>query len=103
MDLWIRSQDKTVLTKANSLWVSDNQIWMEVPFYENHKKIGLTVAGHNHRLAFYKSKERALEVLNEIQTFLIIDDSDFDKEGVCGIYHNVVASKQVVIYEMPKE
>ena len=70
MDLWIRSQDKEVLVKANALYVMDNQIWNEVPFYENHKKIGLTITGHNHRLAQYKSKERALEVLDEIQNLL---------------------------------
>ena len=70
MELWIRSQDKEVLVKANALYVMDNQIWNEVPFYENHKKIGLTITGHNHRLAQYKSKERALEVLDEIQNLL---------------------------------
>lgn len=67
MELWIRSQDKKNLVKVNSLWIMDNQIWMEVPFYENHKKLGLTISGHNHKLAEYKTKERALEVLDEIQ------------------------------------
>lgn len=67
MELWIRSQDKKDLVKVNSLWIMDNQIWMEVPFYENHKKLGLTLSGHNHRLAEYETKERALEVLDEIQ------------------------------------
>lgn len=33
MELWIRSQDKKDLVKVNSLWIMDNQIWMEVPFY----------------------------------------------------------------------
>lgn len=67
MELWIRSQDKKDLVKVNSLWIMDNQIWMEVPFYENHKKLGLTLSGHNHKLAEYETKERALEVLTEIQ------------------------------------
>ena len=67
MELWIRSQNGKDLVKVNSLWIMDNQIWMEVPFYENHKKLGLTVSGHNHKLAEYKTKERALEVLDEIQ------------------------------------
>lgn len=53
MELWIRSQDKKNLIKVNSLWIMDNQIWMEVPFYENHKKLGLTISGHNHKLAEY--------------------------------------------------
>lgn len=67
MELWVRSQDKEELVKVNSLWIMDNQIWMEVPFYENHKKLGLTISGHNHKLAEYETKERALEVLTEIQ------------------------------------
>lgn len=99
MDLWIRSQDKTVLTKANSLWVSDNQIWMEVPFYENHKKIGLTVAGHNHRLAFYKSKDRALEVLDDIQDVML-------NEVKCENHLtdiNYKCCNGIILYQMPKE
>jgi hypothetical protein len=79
MELWVRSQDKKDLVKVNSLWIMDNQIWMEVPFYENHKKLGLTLSGHNHKLAEYETKERALEVLDEIQNILkprlIIKDS----------------------------
>jgi predicted nucleotidyltransferase len=79
MELWIRSQDKKDLVKVNSLWIMDNQIWMEVPFYENHKKLGLTISGHNHKLAEYETEERALEVLDEIQNILkprlIIKDS----------------------------
>lgn len=79
MELWIRSQDKKDLVKVNSLWIMDNQIWMEVPFYENHKKLGLTLSGHNHKLAEYETEERALEVLDEIQNILkprlIIKDS----------------------------
>jgi hypothetical protein len=86
MDIWIRSQDKTLLTKANSLWLSDNTIWFEVPFYENTKKIGLCVVGHNHKIATYKTKERALEVLDEIQTYL-----------------ETVNDVSQMVYEMPKE
>jgi hypothetical protein len=68
MELWIRSQNRTDLIKVNALWVMDNQIWMEVPFYENHKKIGLSITGYNHKLAEYSTKERALEVLDEISS-----------------------------------
>ena len=89
MELWIRSQDRTDLVKVNTLWVIENQIWMEVPFYENHKKIGLTITGHNHKLAEYKTKERALEVLDEIQCHLVnINDS---------------RDRYFYVYEMPKE
>ena len=88
MELWIRSQDKTVLVKVNALWIMDNQIWMEVPFYENHKKVGLSVTGNNHKLAQYKTKERALEVLDEIDNLM----SNAVNNGL-----------KVARYEMPKE
>lgn len=79
MELWIRSQDREDLVKVNALWIMDNQIWMEVPFYENHKKVGLSITGHNHKLAEYSTKERALEVLDEIQK-LIRSASDSKNE-----------------------
>lgn len=91
MELWIRSQDRENLVKANALYVMDNQIWNEVPFYENHKKIGLTITGHNHKLSQYKTKERALEVLDEIQDILeqILDPN--------------LTILKIFVYEMPSE
>lgn len=100
MELLIRSQDKEVLVKANALYVMDNQIWNEVPFYENHKKIGLTITGHNHRLAQYKSKKRALEVLDEIQKTLmpkaIMQQVKLDE-------YELKLLPEIYVYEMPKE
>ena len=87
MNLWIRSQDKEDLIKINSLWIMGNQLWMEVPFYEFHRKLGLTISGHNHKLAEYSTKERALEVLDEIQTLLKTAESNDD----------------VIVYEMPEK
>ena len=117
MELWIRSQDRTDLVKANALWVMDNQIWMEVPFYENHKKIGLTITGHNHKLAEYKTKERALEVLNEIQNILKpkfkLDTSSIQENGCSWVENGVILQNYTAnadfikldtyVYEMPKE
>ena len=98
MELWIRSQDRTDLVKVNALWVIENQIWMEVPFYENHKKIGLTITGHNHKLAEYKTKERALEVLDEIQR--LITDLQYMSYAVDS---SSFYSYRPNVYEMPKE
>lgn len=98
MDLWIRSQDKRNLVKANALWIMENQIWMEVPFYENHKKVGLSITGHNHKLAQYQSKERAIEVLDEIQDLLM------DKVGEKHINKfDIFNGDNVKVFEMPKE
>lgn len=101
MELWIRSQDKKDLVKVNSLWIMDNQIWMEVPFYENHKKLGLTISGHNHKLAEYETEERALEVLDEIQNILkprlIIKDSG----KIIGSFEDTII-REGATYELKK-
>lgn len=56
MDLWIRSQDKKTLTKISEVAISYG---------------GVTIRGiigdYSRWLGEYKTKERALEVLNEIQ------------------------------------
>ena len=109
MDLWIRSQDKTDLVKANALWIMDNQIWMEVPFYENHKKLGLTVTGHNHKLAEYATKERALEVLGEIdERIMLLNTLSIakDRDTLLALKNALPEEKLQGLaypYEMPKE
>ena len=60
MDLWIRSQDKEVLTRVVDIWkdADKNEIWSKSSFATKNC------------LGIYETKERALEVLNEIQTIL---------------------------------
>ena len=53
MDLWIRSQDKSVLEKIEGLRVDG----FRGEYY---------IATYTHSLGEYKTKERALEVLDEI-------------------------------------
>ena len=58
MELWIRSQDKTFLRKVNTIGiVKGNDSWW---IAEN-----ITIV-----LGKYKSKERALEIMDEIQNIL---------------------------------
>lgn len=56
MDLWIRSQDKEVLTKVIDIYkqADTNEIW------------AYSDKGLKNCLGFYATKERALEVLDEI-------------------------------------
>jgi hypothetical protein len=61
MDLWIRSQDKTRLVKINSLEYSEYQDIHSINGYYTNEV-------DNYDLGIYKSKERALEVLDEIQS-----------------------------------
>ena len=60
MNLWVRSQDKRILQKVDNLFLDAN--------YEN-KRIS-TYDGDNIELGTYKTKERAIEILDEIQSLL---------------------------------
>lgn len=72
MELWIRSQDKKALIPINKMITST----CEGLFYD-----GII-------LGTYRSKERAIEVLDEIQKIF---------------YNNQKFINNVVVYEMPEE
>lgn len=77
MELWIRSQNKTILQKTNALFIShsEEKQWSIID-NQNMTKYGT-----------YKTLERALEILNEIQ----IEISAY------------VGTMAQIVYEMPKE
>ena len=87
MELWIRSQDKTELVKVNNLANIDYRI-----VFINNGNGRVT-------LGTYKSKERALEVLDEIQK--IIAPRGIIKQDKKGIELTMIDVPQV--YEMPEE
>ena len=77
MKLWIRSQSRHNLMKANDIVAQDNEILV---YKESEQS---TIVGK------YVTKERALEVLDEIQCHLVnINDS---------------RDSYFYVYEMPKE
>lgn len=57
MELWIRSQDKEVLVKVNDIAVEMNMIY---GYYDKNTEYEL--------LGAYSTKERALEVLDDISS-----------------------------------
>ena len=60
MNLWVRSQDKECLTNISNIqYVYKNNMHGLGTYYDNLKILGT-----------YKTKERAIEVLNEIQNIL---------------------------------
>lgn len=77
MELWIRSQDKTTLINTRRIDVDDNNIivWDEGR-YASEIYLGI-----------YKTKERALEVLDEIQNYILLPNTD----------------NSAYVYKMPKE
>lgn len=84
MELWIRSQDKEVLTRVIDIWkdADKNEIWSKSSFATKNC------------LGIYKTKERALEVLDEIQKMLYA--------GLHAANNNLLAGTTSIVYEMPK-
>lgn len=87
MNLWIRSQDREKITKVNSVNISE---------FQDSITICGSIDGINlFSLASYKTKERALEVLDEIQSLLI--------ECVNFCEFKIDNKNTSRVYEMPKE
>ena len=87
MELWIRSQNKEGLMQIDNICCMENRIVF----------IALTRPGRI-TLGTYKSRERALEVLDDIENFLLGNSKPVVK-SVCAISRN----SENLIYEMPKE
>lgn len=90
MNLWIRSQDKEVLTKVIDIYkqADTNEIW------------SYSDKGIKNCLGIYKSKERTLEVLDEIQNLFLfeINDASYERADL------FLKMKMLpIVYKMPKE
>ena len=74
MNLWVRSQDKTNLVKIRQISLN----------YQNNKQIIANYipelyenSGEYYEiLGTYKTKERAIEVLDEIQNYILLPNTD---------------------------
>ena len=97
MDLWIRSQDKSRLVKANDLYI----IHDENNFCDY---IVNALAGHTVNLAKYNKKNRALEILDDIHS-CIQTNCLFDLYSKFGNFPDDFNKKTffVPVYQMPKE
>lgn len=115
MELWIRSQDKKNLVKIRQISLN----------YQNNKQIIANYTpelyensgGYYELLGTYKTKERALEVLNEIQNILspkyILDSSSikpaggfYEENGMIFQYYDANAKIEELstfVYQMPAE
>ena len=97
MELWIRSQDKTFLMKIDNInlgiGVDSNKPCRLFTF------VGGVVTSFT--LGTYKSEERALEVLDEIQSYLI-NNTFVKKINGLGEIKDVVPNL-LFVYQMPKE
>lgn len=78
MDLWIRSQDKELLVKSKGFEFQktyDGKYQIFAVWQTNYQMVGI-----------YKNKERAIEVLDEIQKYINSD-----------------VAFNLNVYQMPKE
>ena len=102
MELWIRSQDKERLRLVDSLRV----------YQEDEGQIDFNIQDGGCILGTYKTKERALEVLDEIQKLLmpkvIIKNID-NSVKIDNLVHIVNPTYETIeqlntyVYEMPKD
>lgn len=101
MDLWIRSQDREKLVKCNDIAIR-SFLFNEIPKYEwCHSIVGYFDKETEYEtLGSYKTKERALEVLDEIEKifdFRIVDKSYQETDLF------IKANMFPKFYQMPKE
>lgn len=105
MELWIRSQEKTRLIKVNNI----------LAYSFDDGSCGIQINGECF-VGEYKTKERALEVLDEIQSILnpmlIFKNCNCTKDvldnikevGACMVTDNAhIEQVQTCIYEMPEK
>lgn len=88
MELWIRSQDKEVLTRVIVIWkdADKNEIWSKSSF------------AIKNCLGIYKTKERVIEVLDEIEErIMLINTINIAKDR-----DSLIACKNVLTEEKIK-
>ena len=92
MDLWVRSQDRERLSNCCDFRI----------YYDKNAK--MWAIDSCDIVGYYISKERALEVLDEIQNAIlgVIANEDVEKQRVKKYTGNALYSNNI-IYEIPEE
>lgn len=122
MEIWIRSQDKTKLVKVESVYYEEFETDLDgYGSYDTSHEIWYSKKNEDYSIGVYKSKERCLEIIDEIQSLLCdfilatnVDGADalnLKKRGVQGINcYDPHTSPEIkyyerssMVYEMPKE
>ena len=98
MELWVRSQDKEKLLKVDEIHLGLGKEYKLNVIWVNNWIVGE-----------YKQKERALEVLDEIQRTLEVCQQSINEKNLhftnnddC-TFNISVGTQQTLIYEMPSE
>ena len=103
MNLWVRSQDKEKLLKCNDIAISNNVInERESIKFKGYKIVGYFDKNTEYEiLGTYETKERAIEVLDEIQDRML--NSAFAKK-INGLGEELdLIPNTILIYQMPEK
>lgn len=101
MELWIRSQDKETLVKVDDISIEMNMIYGYFDKSTEYEHLGN-----------YATKERAIEVLDEIQNIIKKKDIITNCKGLLSLVNNksldeankiLERIEEIAVYEMPKE
>lgn len=93
MELWIRSQDRTFFTKVSNVVINEGDDRCCIYTYEVKCNCDIT-----YTLGEYKTPERTMEVLDEIESILSYKMAKgFTGHGLISVENNIA------IYEMPEE
>jgi len=99
MELWIRSQDRNNLKKVNNIYVEeitkDYDSWVGNIYSQPY-----VITSDNGNLGFYGTKDRALEVLDDIEDKLINCTFAKKQNGLGEVLDFM--PNPTYIYEMPK-
>lgn len=95
--MWIRIQDKEALVYTNNFYImkTRGEEKYEISYFDGDSFV---------KLGFYKSKERAIEVLDEIQERI---SPKFNYEGnneeVDVFIKTQMLNSMIAVYQMPEE
>lgn len=101
MELWIRSTAKTNLLQARFLTIMDGKTFYKKNEweYEGYTICNVTLNGNYELLGTYETKERAIEILDEIQK--VIEPRGIVKQDKHGIEVNMISVP--IVYQMPEK
>ena len=98
--MWIRLQNKEALVYANNFYIMKTRVEekYEISYFDGDSFV---------KLGFYKSKERALEVLDEIQAYLennylSINDMPQHNNGLIANGIVLFPNNTQKVYQMPE-
>lgn len=114
MNLWVRSQDKEKLLKCNDIAISYNMINEgESIKFKGYKIVGYFDKNTEYEiLGIYETKERALEVLDEIQNILKPQLIIKDRGKIIGSFEDTIVREgatyelkelSTFVYQMPEK